>query len=176
MTDNKSGFGLFGFHVVGGVGSEFQINQNRVIQGCMVQASTSTSSQLTGSGNGTYLYDMQAGLIACGGKVLEVAAVADAACEAIGDIMVDTFAKHYTMVAYKSNEDSAVRTRLFTGTAVLAEDAVPVTDAVIEASFATGTFWFRLWTYVIDRTGATTVTEAVDNTVRPTKIPAVVQV
>ena len=170
MSENKSGLGKVGFGAIGGEGVEFKLFGNRVIQGCLAAASTTGSSQLTGAGNGTYLYDMTTGLIAVGNKVLEIAAVADGALEAAGNIMADGYSKVYTLIAYKST-DGVARTRLFVGTAELTGAQVPVTDAVISESFATGVPWYRLWDYTIARTGDTTVTEAYSNTVRPTLIP-----
>ncbi len=164
--------GPFGYGVAGGEGVEAQLFQNR-IEGAMIQTSTTGSSQVTGAGDGTYLHDITTGFAVVDGKVLEIAAAADVACEAAGDIMISGNAKYYMFVAYRS--PLGVVTRLTVkGTVALAAAVVPPTPAEITAAVPVGCPWVALGTMLISRTGDEVVTEAVDNQYRPMLLPKTV--
>lgn len=164
--------GAFGYGVEGGRGIEYSLFNNR-IEGAFIKPSTTGSSQLTGTGNGTYLYDISPGFAIVDGKVLEINAAADVACEAAANVMANGYSKHYMFVAYRSNV--GVVTRLTVpGTAALSADAVPPTPAEITAAVPAGCPWVCLGSMVIARTADTTVTEAVDNQYRPMFLPKTV--
>jgi len=165
--------GRLGFGIVGGQGIEHEIFKNRVVQGVMIQASTTGSSQLTGTGNGTYLYDITAGLVAVDGTVLEVAAAADEACEAAANIMASLYEVYYLIIFWKHPTTGVVTKKVVKGTPALstAGAAVP-TITEVEAGLPAGAVWVAAGTMLIKRTADTTVTETVDNTVRPSLIPS----
>lgn len=157
--------GPFGYGVAGGEGVEAQIFQNR-IEGAMIQTSTTGSSQSTGAGNGTYIHDITAGFAIVDGKVLEIAGAADVACEAAGNIMANGNSVYYMFIAYLSPAGVVTR-KTVKGTVALTAAAVPPTVAEITAAVPADCPWVALGTMLINRTGDTTVTEAVDNQYRP---------
>ena len=160
----KQGTGRLGHDIALGTAPEGIFNRF-MVHGAMVKASTTGSSQVTGTGDGTYLYDIDQGVAVVDGQVLNIAAAADQALEAAADIMIDTFSKVYTIIAWK-NSAGTVALKVVAGTAALSADAVEATIAEIEAGIQADAKFVKLATMTIARTGATTVTEAVDNTVR----------
>lgn len=163
--DYRYGGGKFGHDSVTGVGVEFSLFKNRV-DGALIQPSTTGSSQLTGAGNGTYLYDITPGIAIVDGVPLEIAAAADEACEAAGDIMAAGKSKVYMIIAYKKT-DGTVTTKIVAGDVATTGSEAPPSVATIEASIPLGSPWIALGTMTIARTADTTVTEAVDNLYRP---------
>jgi len=165
------GVGRFGFGIVGGVGVESQIFQNRVIEGMLVGVPTTPSSQVTGAGAYDFNADIATGLLAVDGTVKEYAVQADydvgsgaAAILIVGQSVV------YSIIAYKSKGDGVVYMKSVQGVVATTGLQVAPTDAAIEANLADGTFWYRLANVTVNRTGDTTVTQSQDNTVRPTLI------
>ena len=165
------GTGRFGFGIVGGVGVESQIFQNRVIEGMLVGVPTTASTQVTGTGAYDYNVNIATGLLAVDGTVKEYAAQVDydVGSGAVANLIVGQ-SMVYSIIAYKSRGDGAVYMKSVPGAAATTGAQVAPTDAVIEAGLATGTFWWRLADVTINRTGDTTVTQSQNNTVRPTLI------
>jgi len=170
--DYRSGGGRFGFDVATGVAVEFSLYRNRIVN-AMIQPSTTGSSQLTGSGNGTYLYDILPGFAIVDGKVKEIAAAADQACEAPGNIMAQGKAKSYMVIAYKKT-DNTVELKVVEGDVADIADVQPPSIAQIEAAIPLGQPWVAIGTMTIKRTGDTTVTETVDNQYQPLLLPKTV--
>jgi len=170
--DYRFGGGKFGGGIVGGVGVEFELFRYRV-DGAMIQPSTTGSSQITGTGNGTYLYDITPGLVVVDGKVLEIAAAADQACEAAANIMASGKSKTYLVVAYKKT-DNSVATKIVEGAVADTADVEPPSVADIEAAIPYGCPWVAIGSMTINRTGDETVTEVVDNKFRPLLVPKTV--
>lgn len=169
---NKSGEGKLGFGIVGGIGIEFDVTRNRVLQGVLVTAPTTASAQLTGTGNGSYRVDITPGLVIVDGKVKEVATAADQLLEAAGDILDSGQSIVYTIVYYRSISGGVIYQRTFAGAPALTGSQVAPTDVEIEANLASGTVWFAVAEVTVNRTGDTTVTQSQNNTVRPTWVPA----
>ena len=142
------------------------------VHGVFVEAPTTPSAQLTGAGNGTYLYNRSAGVVVVDGTALDVAAAADEACEAAGDIMIDTFSKVYALIAWKHPTTNVVALKTVPGTAVLTADVVAPTTDEIDAGLVLGSKWVMIGTTTVNRTGATTVTQSYSNKVRPHGVPA----
>lgn len=160
----KQGTGRMGHDIALGLAPEGIFNQF-MAHGVFIQPSTTGSSQVTGTGDGTYLYNISVGVVVVGGVPLNIAAAADQACEAAADIMIATFSKVYTIIAWL-NSAGTVALKVVPGTAALSASAVEATIAEIEAGLQADAKFIKLGTMTIARTGATTVTEAVDNTVR----------
>lgn len=156
-----------GFGAVPGLPIEGWLFKN-FVHGALVSKSTTSSSQVTGTGDGTFIYDISEGIVVVDGTQLAVARAADAACEAAADILDDGQTRYYTMIAWKHPTTGAVTFKVHAGTIALSAAAVPATEAEIEAGLPALSKYVELATYAIARTAATTVTEAVDNTVRPT--------
>lgn len=167
----RRGTGRFGFDLPGD-GVEFDLFRNWA-HGAFIAPSTTGSSQITGAGNGTYLYNITTGVVVVGGKILAVGAV-NQACEAAGNIMIATFAKVYAIVAYVTAANIAA-IKVVPGVAALAANAVPPTLAMIEAVIPAANDWYVLGTMTISRTADTTVTEAASNLYRPLGTPITVQ-
>jgi len=164
--------GPYGYNVPAGVGDMSEIFKNRVV-GAMIMPSTTGSSQLTGAGNGTYLYDISPGFVVVDGKVAEIAGAADQACETPADIMANGYSKIYMLIAYKTTLN-VVTTLIVAGTAALTAAVAAPTPAEIEAAIPAGCPWVAIGAMQINRTGDTTVTEAVDNQYRPLFLPKTV--
>ncbi len=160
----KQGTGRMGHGIAPGLDPTGLFNKF-MAHGAMVKASTTGSSQLTGAGNGTYLYDIDQGVVVVDGVPLNITAAADQALEAAGDIMIATFSKVYTIIAWL-NSAGTVALKVHPGTAALSAAAVEATIAEIEAGLQADAKFIKLATVTIARTADTTVTEAVDNTVR----------
>jgi len=170
--DYRSGGGRFGNDMLGGVGVEFEMFRN-MAHGAWIEKSTTGSSQITGTGNGTYLYNIASGIVVVGGKVYEVAKAVNQACEAPANVMASGYSKVYMFVAYKK-PDNTVAIMIVKGTAALTAAVVPPTVAEIVAAVPVGLPWIVLGTMTIARTADTTVTEAVDNKYRPLGLPKTV--
>jgi hypothetical protein len=137
------------------------------VHGAFVSKSTTGSSQLTGAGNGTFIFDIAPGIVVVDGTQHEVALAADVACEAAGDIIADTYSIVYTIIVWKHPTTGALTFKVHKGTVALSAAVVPATVAEVEAGLPAGAKYVELANYTIARTAATTVTEAVDNTIRP---------
>lgn len=170
--DYRSGGGRFGFDVATGVAVEFSLYRNRIVN-AMIQPSTTGSSQLAGTGNGTFLYDITAGFAIVDGKVKEIAAAADQACEAPGNILANGQSKVYMVIAYKKT-DNTVALKVVEGDVATSGSEQPPSIAQIEAAIPLGQPWVAIGTMTIARTGDTTVTEAVDNQYQPLLLPKTV--
>jgi len=164
--------GPYGYNVPAGMGDMSEIFKNR-IEGAFIMPSSTGSSQLTGTGNGTYLYDISPGFAIVDGKVLEIAGAADEACETPADIMASGYSKIYMLIAYKQ-VNGTVTTLIVEGAAALTAAVVAPTPTEIEAAIPAGCPWVAIGAMQINRTGATTVTEAVDNQYRPMFLPKTV--
>jgi hypothetical protein len=152
--------------------------KNHAIQGVLVKKSSTGSSQVTGAGDGTYLYDLTEGIVHVDGTVKEIQAAKvtplatiDGALEAVGDIMANGYSKVYAIIAWK-NSSGVVAIKSVPGAAALTGAQVIPTTAEIELAIYSQPF-VLLGSFTIARTGDTTVTEAVDNTLRPSLIPTV---
>jgi hypothetical protein len=164
--------GPFGYGISGGQGIEFDLFKNRV-DGAFVQSSTTGSSQLTGTGNGTFLYDITPGFAVVDGKVLEINGAVDQACEAAGNILASGESKIYMFIAYKSVSGTVIR-KTVEGAVAATASVAPPTPAEISAAVPVGCPWVCLGSMQINRTGDTTVTEDVDNQYRPMFLPKTV--
>lgn len=160
--------------VVGGVGVEFAIFANYIIEGMLLSAPTTSSTQTTGNGASDYNVDIAPGLLAVGSTVKEYAAQADFSLGTDSPEMVAGQSRVYDIVAYRSVGDGNVYLKVFKGAAATTGQQQPPTDASIEASLAAGTYWMRVGRVTVNRTGDTTVTQTQDNTVRNTLVPGTV--
>jgi hypothetical protein len=167
--DYKSGGGLFGFGISGGEGIEFSLFQNAV-HGAMIKKSTTGSSQLTGTGNGTFLYNIDQGVVVLNGETLNIDAAVDQACETPANIMANGYARTYMFIVYEAYSGTPTRLTV-KGTVALSASVLPPTVAAVEAAIPAGAAWLALGTMTIKRTADTTVTETVDNTYRPLLVP-----
>lgn len=137
------------------------------VHGIFLDVPTNASTQASGAGNGVYKFNRSAGVVVVDGTALHVAAAADEACEADGDIMISTFSKVYLIIAWKHPDTGVVALKTVPGTAVLTADVVPPTSAEVEAGLVANAVWVEIGKVTINRTGDTTVTQSQDNTVRP---------
>lgn len=169
MTTKNVGY--LGYGIVGGQPAEAQLFDNLIPNGVLIQPSSTGSSQVTGAGDGTYIYDITAGLVHVGGYIKEFAVAADQALETPADIMASGYSKVYAIIVWLHPETEAVALKVVPGTKALTGAQVAPTVAEIEATIHVGATWVHLANMTIARTGDTTVTEAVDNTVRPSLIP-----
>jgi hypothetical protein len=170
---SKHDVGSLGFGIVGGLPVEGQLFYNYV-SGAFISASTTGSSQVTGTGDGTFLYDVSEGIVMIDGDPLAVARAADSALEAAADILDDGQTRIYTIIGWKNAIGGAVTLKVVKGTIALHAAAVAATTAEIEADLPLGAMWVALGTVAIARTADTTVTEVVSNLVRPTLVPTTV--
>jgi len=168
----RRGTGRFGFDLPGD-GVEFDLFRNWA-HSAMITASTTGSSQITGAGNGTYLYNIEQGVVVVGGKQVDIAKAINQPCEAAGNIMIATFAKVYAIVAYVTAANIAA-IKVVPGVAALAANVVPPTLAAIQAAIPAANDWYVIGTMTISRTADTTVTEAASNLYRPLGTPITVQ-
>lgn len=177
MDQHKQGSGYFGFNVVGGQGTEFQMFQNRVVEGMLVGAPTNASTQATGTGASDYNCNIAAGILVCNGKKTEFAAQADYdigtattgnAILANGQSMVVSLVVHCSVIT------GLVTLQAIRGTIATTGSQVAPTKATIEAKLAPNTFWFKLADVTVNRTGDTTVTQSYNNLVRPCLVPEIV--
>lgn len=170
---SKHDVGSLGFGIAGGLPVEGQLFHNYV-HGAFISKSTTGSSQITGTGNGTFLYDISEGIVMIDGTPLAIPKAADSACETPGDILDDGQNIIYTIIGWKSPISGAVTLKVVKGTVAASASAVASTTAEIEGGLPLGATWVALGTMTIARTGATTVTEAVNNLIRPTLVPVTV--
>lgn len=168
--NSKHDIGSLGFGIVGGLPVEGQLFYN-FVHGAFISKSTTGSSQLTGTGNGTFLYDITEGIVVIDATPLTVAKAADSACEAPGDIIASGQSIFYAIIGWKNPVTGAVTLKSVKGTAALTAVAIAPTTAEIEAGLPLGAAWVALGTIKISRTADTTVTETVNNTIRPTLVP-----
>jgi len=168
----KSGEGWFGHGMMGGSGSEFDLHQNQVI-GMFVGAPTTGSTITTLAHD--FNVNIDKGILAVDGVVLEFAAQADysISVDATGPPtdMGTGYSIVYSIVAYKSLGDAALRLMVVAGAVALDAAALPPAQATIEALLAADTPWFELGRTKVKRTAATTLTQTYDNSVRPMQMP-----
>ncbi len=136
--------------------------------GVFLAPSTTPSAQLTGTGNGTFTYNLTPGVVIVDGTALSVTGLVDAALETPADILDDGQTKFYAFIAWKNPVGGAVAIKIVEGTIAIHANAVGPTDAEIEATLPVDTVWIHLGTQAIARTGATSCTEAQDHLPRPT--------
>ena len=163
--------GKLGFGVVGGLAAESELFGNLVANGLLVGAPTTASAQLTGAGNGSYRVDIAPGLIHVDKGVFEEAGAADVLLEAAGNIMADGYSKVYTIFYWRHPGTGVIARKIVGGTAALTGAQVAPTVAEIEAGIPIGATWVAVANVTMNRTGATTVTQAQDNKIRPSGIP-----
>jgi len=163
MSNHDTGSLGFGI-AIKGVETQLFLNY---VRGAYVTASTTGSSQLTGEGDGTFLYNITQGVVVVDGTALNIDAAADQACEAAGDILDVGQSIVYLVYAWKHPSTGVVTLAVKAGTAATTGSQVAPTTAEVEAGHIDGAKFVEIGTMTIARTGATAVTEAVDNTVRP---------
>lgn len=165
MTD-PHGIGRMGQGSVPGMPIEGYLFKN-FAHGGFIEPSSTGSSQVTGTGDGTFLYNVSQGIVIVDGTKLSVGEV-DAACEAAADIFNDGESREYAIIAWKHPGTGTVALKSVPGTVATSGSEVRATDAEIEAVIVANSVWILLGTMTIARTAATTVTEAVDHIERPT--------
>lgn len=170
--DFGSGGGRFLHDAAGGPAAEFQLGKNQVI-GAMIQAPTTASTQVTGTGNGTYNYNINQGIVILDGIVLEIAAAADQLCETAANIMASGYSRWYLFIVYKLLDGTIAR-KTIKGTVALTAAVVMPTPAEIEAQIPVDTPWLCIGATLVNRTGDTTVTQSVKNELRPMGLPKTV--
>jgi len=167
----QQGTGRLGHGAVPGLPIEGYLFSNWA-HGAFVTASTTGSSQETGEGNGTFLYDITDGVAIVDGTVLNIKAAADQACEAAGDIFNDGESIVYTIIAWKHPTSGVVAVKSHKGTVATSGSQVEATIAEIEAGLPANAKFIKLGLMTIARTAATTVTESQDASVRATGVAA----
>lgn len=155
----------------GGFALESETRANLVHHGMLVGAPTNASTQVTGTGASDYNVNIAAGILAVDGTIKEYAAQADydLASSATG-LLASGESFIVSIVAYKNILTGVVGLRNFAGAAATTGAQVAPTDAEITAGFGANTVWYRLADCTVNRTGATTVTQSYNNTVRPSGI------
>lgn len=167
----KPGTGSLGYGIAGSVAAEAELFNNWVAQGALVEAPTTASAQLTGTGNGTYRYNLTHGIVHVDTTIKEIAAAADQLLEAAGNIMASGYSKVYSIIQWKNPSTGVISTKSVPGTAALTGAQVAPTLAEIEATIPDGAWWVHLADVTVNRTADTAVTQSADNTVRPSLIP-----
>lgn len=163
--DYHSGGGNFGFDLSVGSGGEMQLLKN-FVHGAMIQAPTTASSQITGTGNGTYSYNIGQGIVVLDGEVLEIAAAADQLCETAANIMASGYSRYYLFIVYKNFAGTLTRLTV-KGTVALTAAVVPPTVPEIEALLPADAPWLCIGGTIVNRTADTTITQSVVNQYRP---------
>lgn len=167
----QQGTGRLGHGAVPGLPIEGYLFSNWA-HGAFVTASTTGSSQITGTGNGTFLYDLTDGVAIVDGTALNIKAAADQACEAAGDILDDGQSVIYTIIAWKHPTSGVVAVKSHRGTIATTGSQVEATIAEIEAGLPANAKFIKLGLMTIARTGAEVVTESQDASVRATGVAA----
>ena len=160
--------------LIGGQGVEFQHFANRIIEGMLMLAPSSASTQATGAGTLAVRVNINAGLQAVGSTVKELAAQADLVLFNAATVLTTGQSVVFDIVAYRSKGDGLVYQRTFRGTAATTGSEVAPSDASIEAALEADTAWMRISRTTVNRTGDTTVTQTYNNTVRNTLVPGTV--
>lgn len=164
----RAGAGLFGFGVLGGMGVEAFINKNRVVQGLLVGAPSTASTQATGTGASDFNANITAGLLVVDGVLKEYAAQADFdVASSVAQQMASGQSRIYSIVAYRSTGTGDVALRVFAGAAATTGEQVPVTRETIVDGFSVDTSWFEIARVTVNRTADQTLTQTYDNSVRP---------
>ena len=167
--------GHLGYGIVGGMPAESQLFSNLVMQGMLLAVGTTPPAQLTGTGDGTFYYDMSAGIINVDKTTAEFAAEANTLLETAGDIMASGKSKVYTIVASKDPRTSVVSKVIIAGAVATTAAQVAPTVAEIEAALPVGASWVFLGSTTINRTADTAATQtATTNLGRPSLIPQTV--
>lgn len=168
------GIGPLNFGIVGGLAPEGQLWLNYIPNGLLVKDPTTSSAQLTGTGNGTYRYNIDAGIIHVDSTIKEFPAAADQLLEPAGNIMANGYSKVYSVIAWRNPDTSAVALKVIPGTAALTGSQVAPSVADVEAALMPSAAWVLIANVTVNRTGDTTVTQSTDNTVRPSLVPQTV--
>lgn len=159
--------GPLGYGVIPGEAPESGTFRNCVMQGLFVNAPTTASAQLTGTGNGSYRVDITQGIVHVDGYIAEAAAAADLLLETAGNIMASGYSKVYTVIYWAHPSTGVISRKIVGGTAALTGAQVAPTTAEIEAVIPDGAYWVPVANVTMNRTGDTTVTQSQVNTVRP---------
>lgn len=157
---------------VNGVTGIYQRLSDRVMQGCLVGAPTTASSQVTGTGASDFNADITAGLVLVDGTKKEFAVQADFdVASAAAALMTAGQSIVYSIIALKNPVAGTISMVSLPGAAATTGSQVALTDAEITALYAVGTQWIRIANVTVNRTADTIITQSADNTVRPTSLP-----
>jgi len=138
------------------------------IQGGYLKAPTTSSAQLTGSGNTTFNVNYESGLAVVDGVAASVPLKADLSIHAGSNIGWAALTTKSCVAAVVAKSVSGVITLVAVkGTVDLDADAVGPTDAVIQAAVGAGNPWVKVGETTLERTADTTVVQTYDNTKRP---------
>lgn len=167
----QQGTGRLGHGAVPGLPIEGYLFSNWA-HGAFITASTTGATQVTGTGDGTFLYNITDGVVIVDGTALNIKAAADQACEAAGDILDSGQSVIYTIIAWKHPTSGVVAVKSHRGTIATTGSQVEATIAEVEAGLPADAKFIKLGLMTIARTGDTTATESQDATVRPTGVAA----
>lgn len=166
MTGFKTGSGPLGHGQTPDISATRHLFQNFVAQGLRVKAPTNAST-IAADAHEFHL-DIDWGIAVVGGTVKEFDAVADydlsKSVSAPPADLPSGSSVVYSVVLLKSD---IVRVRYFRGTPAVTGSELPITDATIEACLGDEVPAFEIGHTTINRTGAATLTQTYDNTVRP---------
>ena len=141
---------------------------DNIVHGAFVKPGTTGPAQLTGAGNGTFYYDITAGVVLINGYAVDIAAAADTLLEAAGDILADGQSKVYRIVAWLHPETAAIALKIIGGTPATTGEEVAPTDDEVAAALYKDAPWLEFGRTTINRTGDTTATQtATSNIHRP---------
>ena len=155
------------------LGCETELFKN-FVWGAFVKKGTTAPAQLTGTGNGTFKYDISDGVVIVDGTALDIAAAADTNLETPGNILANGQSKVYTVIAWKSPSTGVVAIKVVGGTVATTGSQVAPTTAQIEAAILTGAKWVPLGSTTINRTGDTAATQTgTTNLARPLLLPVI---
>lgn len=163
----KAGPGLYGFGVAGGEAVEAYLFKNQV-QGMLLAAPSTGSTQATGTGASDFNVNIAAGIVVVDGTPKEFAAQADFSLfSGTPADMADGESRVYSIIAVKSPVTGEISLQVWKGAAAASGSEKPVDRQTIIDSFDPNTFWFEVGRVTVNRTGDLTVTQSQDSTKRP---------
>lgn len=169
----KHDLGNLGYGRVGGLPAESFLN-DFAVEAAYVGDPTTASTQVTGTGDGTYRVDIKEGIVTVDKKRFHETGEADVLLEAAGDIMASGYSKKYAVLYWMSADTGVIARKIVPGTAALTGAEVAPTSAEIEAALPDNASYTLSSVETVNRTGATTVTQSHDVLARPNPIPQTV--
>jgi len=144
-----------------------QHEANKVLAGGLIKTPTTSSAQLTGTGNTTWNIDVEAIAAVVGGDAVDIAVNADESIH--GGSFLTGFTNGSSCIAavVLKNVSGTITLVTVKGTPATTGSQVAPTDGEIQTAVGAGNAWIKIAEATLNRTADTTVTESFDNTLRP---------